>query len=139
MNSTTLVSLLKACGEIVEELGMTVTPVGDSLEIMEAIRTYCKQLSVIHIENLRDVFDMIGEESYSSLIRSYGSRLKYAYVYQLSLAHLAKTVNACTNLQLKVMAYWLFEESIDWQRAYHLGPRMDHLHLSPDLIHGDEC
>ncbi len=122
LNTATLMSLLEACGSTLEELRISITPIGDAVEVIETIRNYCKQLSVIDILNLEVVLGIIGQESFSSLIRSYGSQLKHACTKGLDHEHLVEVVNACTNLEVS----WRLrdEGSPDWQHIYDLGPRM---------------
>ncbi len=134
LNTATLVSLLKACGSTLEHLDISITPVCDSVEVMEAIRNYCKQWSVINIENLEDVMNVAGRESYCSLIRSYGSQLKNAKTDRLSHKQLTEVVNACTNLE--VPFYSVNGAGIDWQRVYHLGPRVRSLFFRSVFLFG---
>ncbi len=104
LNTATLVSLLEACGPALQELDISITPVVDRVEVMDAIRKYCKQLSVIIIENVEDVLDVVGEERYSSLLCSFGSQLKNADTKGLGHEHLMKVVDACPILE--VTAVW---------------------------------
>ncbi len=113
LNTGTLVSLLKACGTTLEVADISITPVGESVEVMDAIRTHCKKLSVIHIKKLKDVIDVVGQESYLSLLRSYGSQLKSARTNRLGHEHLVALTDVCANLEVNV--FWLYERSsVDW-------------------------
>ncbi len=135
LKTATLVSLLKACGSTLNELKIAILPAGDSVEVIEAIRNFCKKLSVIMIENLEDVIDIVGQESYSSLICSYGSQLEKARMDGLNLEHLVEVVNACTHLEVGVC--WLRRQSVDWRHVHHLGPRIRNLSISADLLYGN--
>ncbi len=135
LSTARLVSFLKTCGSTLEELDIAIKTVGDSVEVIETIRNYCKQLNVIRIGNVKAVIDIVGQESYSSLICSYGSKLKEASVDGLGHEHLVEVVNACTNVQFVVCS---FGENVDWQRVYDLGPRMVMLCFNPSLLIGDE-
>ncbi len=135
-STAALLSFLKTSGSTLDELDISIIPVEDSAEVIETIRNYCKQLNVIRIGNVKDVIDMVGQESYSSLICSYGSKLKDASVNGLGHYHLVEVVNACTNLE-----FWMYcprEESVDWQRVYNLGPRMASICFSLSSLIGDE-
>ncbi len=136
LTTSTLVSLLKACRFTLEELDVAITPAGDSAEVVEAIRKYCKKLSVINIENLEDVMDVVGQESYSALIRSYGTQLRNAKTDGLCHERLVEVVHACTNLEATV--YWMLESNVDWQHVYDLGPRVASISFHGDLLHGSE-
>ncbi len=136
LNTATLVSLLKACGPKLEELDILISPVGDSVEVIEAIRKYCKVLTVMNIVNLKDVIDMVGQECYVSLIRSFGSSLKSATTAGLDHDQLVEVVNTCVNLE--VIVFVEDEESADWRRVNDLGPRVARLFLNPDSLHGDK-
>jgi len=136
MSIRTLGSLLKRCGSTLQELDISITPVVDSAQIMEAIRKYCKQLTVLHIENIEDVMDVVGEGSYSSLICSYGSRLEKARTDRLSHESLVEVVKACTSLEVRIEC--LNEEVVDWTHAYDLGPRIVQIHFYPDSWHEHE-
>ncbi len=92
LNTATLVSLLEASGPTLENLDISLTPAGDSVEIVETIRNHCKNLTVIIIENLEDVIDTVGQECYSSLIRGYGSQLKNATMNGLSNTYLVEVL-----------------------------------------------
>ena len=138
LNTGTLVSLLKACGLTLEELDISIKPVGDSAEVMEAIQAYCGKLSVINIKNLKDVIERVGHESYSKLIRSYGSRLRKARTEELDHEHLLGVARACTNLEVSVRWSWMNSESVDWRRVYALGPRVLHLHFNGNVFYGDD-
>ena len=136
LNSATLISLLEASGRTLEELDISITPAGDSVEIMDAIRNHCKNLKVIHIENAEDVINMIGQVSYSFLIRGYGSQLKKTTMNGLDSEHLVEVVNTCTNLELTVG--WSSNESVDWRRLHDLGLRVVNLRLPAGFWYGDE-
>ncbi len=102
---------------------------------MEVIRNYCKQLRVLNVSNLKDALDVIGQESYASLIRSYGSRMKNATVDGLGHEHLVEIVKACT--RLKVTVDWENVESVDWRQVHELGPRMVRLTFNAGILCGD--
>ncbi len=136
LNNAALVPLLEACGATLEELDISITPVRNSMEVLNAIQNYCKQLSVLKIVNLRNVMDLFGQERYSWLLRSYGSQLRNAKTDGLGHEHLIKVVNACTNLG--VIVYWVSKRSADWRHLYDLGPRVARLFLNAGLLAGDE-
>ncbi len=122
LNTATLVSVFQMCGSTLEHLHIAIEPVGDSAGVMEAIRSFCKKLSVIVIENLRDVIDLVGQDSYTSLIRGYGAQLRNAKVDELDHEHLVEVVDACPSLEITVD--WEDEPSVDWQHVYEMGPRV---------------
>ncbi len=136
LNTATLVSLLEASSLTLEELDISIAPAGDSVEIVEAIRNHCTKLKVIIIENLEDVIDTVGQESYSSLILGYGLQLENATMNGLDSEHLVEVVNACTNLELTVG--WSSNGTVDWRRFHDLGPRVVNLRLADEFWYGDE-
>ncbi len=136
LSTATLVSVLKTCGSTLEELKIAIRPAGDNVEVIETIRKYCKQLNAIRIRNVKAVIDIVGQESYSSLLCSYGSKLKNASVNGLGHEHLAEVVNACSNLE-----FWMYcprGESVDWHRVYAMGPRLVSLNFIPSSLIGDK-
>ena len=133
--TATLVSLLKACGSTLEEIVISIYP-EESVEVMEAIRKYCKKLSVIQIESLEEIIEMGFEECYSSLLCSYGSQLKKAETLGLGLEHLVEVASACTNLEFTMGV--LFDPGIEWQHVIALGPRVASLSFLPEALHGAE-
>ncbi len=135
MNTATLVSLLETCGPTIEELDISLAPVGECVEVLDTIRDHCKKLCVLNISNLVDVIDLVGQESYSALICSYGSQLKNATVEGLGHEHLVEVVNSCTNLELTV--YWMRRVSADWEHVRYLGPRVASLFFNADLLDGN--
>jgi len=138
MSTGMLVALLKGCGSTLEELDISITPVEDSAEVMEAIANYCKQLSVLLIENVEEVMDVIGKGRYSSLICSYGSRLKKAKTDRLSQEYLVEVVKECTSLEIAIGWHWNDEEVVDWQYVYDLGPRIMELNFRTNSWHENE-
>ncbi len=78
LSTVVLLSFLKTSGLTLEELDISIIPVEDTVEVIETIRNFCKHLNVIRIGNVKDVIDIVGYVSYSSLICSYGSKLKDA-------------------------------------------------------------
>ncbi len=131
LNTVTLVSLLEVCGPTLQELDISITPVVDSVEVVDAIRKYCKQLSVILINDRKHVLDVVGEERYSSLLCSFGWQLKNADTSGLGREHLVKVVNACPILE--VSAVWNGIGNGTAQRFCDLGPRVVLLFLIGDL------
>ncbi len=136
MNTATLVSLLKAAGSALEQLSISIKPVSDSVEVIEAVRKHCKKLSMIHIANLKNVIDIVGQESYSSLICSYGSLLKKAGTQGLCHELLLEVVNACRNLEVTLSVK--NEPSGGWRNVLVLGPLVATLFCDAGLLHGDE-
>ena len=134
LNTATLVSLLNACGSTLEQLSVTIKPVGDSVDVMEAIRHQCKNLSVLKVVNLKDVIDIVGQKSYVSLICSYGSKLKDTTTDGLCHERLVEVVNACTNLE--VTFFWMSKQSADWRQVHALGSRVATLVFRAKLLHG---
>jgi len=137
MNTATLISLLKASGSTLEELDIYMNPVFDITEIMATIRDYCKQLTVISMENLKDIIVVVGEDSYSSLLCSYGSQLKKANVDGLGYVYLAEVAKACTNLEVTVK--WRFLYDVDWQKAEAISPRVVSFVINSGVLFVDEC
>ncbi len=80
---------------------------------------------MIKISLLESVLEVIGQESYASLICSYGSQLRDATVAGLEHKHLMEVVNACTNFE--ATAYGPIIRN-DWQHLHDLGPRVVWLH-----------
>ncbi len=136
LNTATLVSLLKACAQQLEELYVFIASVGDGVEVIEAIRHHCKQLSALNIEKLVEVIDLVGHESYLALIRSYGSYLRNARTDVLGQEHLGAVVDTCKNLEVK--EFWENEASVDWPRLRALGPLVTKLFFNAEVLHGDE-
>ncbi len=136
INTATLISLLKACGPTLEELCLLISPVGDSAQVIEAIRSNCKKSCVIHIINWKDVLDMVGQEIYCSLIRSFGPQLKDTKVDGLDHEHLVEVVKTCT--QSEIALYWKNKQISDWQYDHALGLRIWMFVFSADLLHGSE-
>ncbi len=68
-STAALLSLLTACGSALEQLSISIKLVGDGRVIIEALRKHSKNLSTLKIVNLKDVIDIVGQESYSSVIR----------------------------------------------------------------------
>ncbi len=136
LNTGTLISLLKTCGSTLEHLDVVIKPVGDSIEIVEAIRNYCEQLKVFRIDNLKNVMGIVGQESYSSLIRSLGTQLKNANTEGLDHEHLVEVVNACANLEVDL--YRECKRIMDWEHVYDLGPRLAKIRLTVSSLRGDE-
>ncbi len=133
--TATLVSLLKACGSTLEEIVVPIQP-EESVEAIEAIRKYCKKLSVIQIETLEEIIEMGFEECYTSLLCSYGSQLKKAETLGLGYEHLVEVANICTNLEVTVP--WLPTPSMGWQHVIALGPRVASLSFLAEALHGAE-
>ncbi len=133
LNTETIVSLLKACGLKLEHLEISIEPVGDSGQVLEAIRNYCDKLSVIDIKNLHNVMDIVGQGNYSTLLCSYGSQLRKARVDGLSRNDLVAVVQACTNLEVSL--YLGSRADVDWRNLADLGSRVVCIHLSYSSIY----
>ncbi len=137
VHAGTLSSLLEACASTLEELIFSINPAGDAVEVMVAVRNNCKQLRVFNIRNLGDVIDIVGQESYSSLICSYGSHLKSANIDRLDREHLVEVANTCVNLEVSV--YWTDDPSVDCQFVCDVGPRVAKLLLDPKYLCDKDC
>ncbi len=133
LNTAALISLLNASASTLEELDIVITSIGDSVQVMEAIRNNCKQLSLLDIRNLQYVIDIVGQESYSSLICSYGSRLKSANIFGLGQQNLVEVVKACTNLEITV--FCVSDARVDCQSVCDLGLRVAILILDHNDLH----
>ncbi len=137
LNSVSLASILKACGNTLEEIDISITPTQGSAEVVDAIRNYCEQLCVIDIDNLEQVIDVAGQECYMSLICSYGSHLKNASTEGLCYERLVEVVNACANLEFNMD--WKMGETFDWRRVYHVGLRVSRIGVPADVLYGYGC
>ncbi len=135
LNTATIVAFLRVCGSTLEQLEVSIRPFRDSAEVVQAIQHCCKQLRVIKIPFLEHVLEIVGQESYSSLLRSYGSQLRDATLDGLEPNHLVEVANACMNLEVTVSGA---TGACNWQHVHALGPRMVYLNAHDKLLHGNE-
>ncbi len=126
----TLFSVLRSVGKTLEELCITHEGCTKPDDLLHAIQTHCRRLSVVSLP-------YSGKTLYTALLCSYGSQLIRADVEDLSLDNLRDVARVCTNLRTS-FAFDLDWNETKWEYVNVIGPLVDDLHLEKYPCTGEE-
>ncbi len=133
-HTDTLILVLQSIGSTLEELSFRFDDITDPDEVLRAIQTHCKRLSVIR---LNDYWFFGTEILRTSLLCSYGPQLVKADVGGLSLASLREVARACLNIRTSFVFDIDWDET-KWEFIRAIGLVIDDLSLETYPCAGEE-
>lgn len=136
--SSELSSFLRACGSSLESLTVSFNGTSEYAEMLDLIEHTCTKLTSILLIGCFKVTQVVGEERYASLLRSFGPQLTCAKVDGLSVGKLAQVLEDCPSLLIETE--FVSDDGVDeWERVGLLGSMIKHLTVAANMCRGQKC